>query len=70
VLDIHVKVLRKGNKSMTYGIEISVDGRAVAEGRVTSVCCELRPGEEVRAIPIPSSIADRIEEAPEASGEC
>ena len=68
VLEIHVKVLRKGSKSMTYGIDMSVDGRRVAEGKVTSVCCELQPGEDVRAIPIPSFIADRIEEAPEARG--
>ncbi len=65
VLEIRVSVLRKGRKSMTYRIELSCDGREIAEGQVTSVCCELTPGREVKAIPIPDFIADRIEEAPQ-----
>jgi YbgC/YbaW family acyl-CoA thioester hydrolase len=65
VLDIRVSVLRKGHKSMTYRISFSVDGRDVAEGQVSSVCCELSPGREVKSIPIPDFIAERIEESPE-----
>jgi len=64
VLDIHLRVIRKGRTSMTYGFEFRFEGRPVAEGQVTSVCCELRPGEPVRPIPIPAFIADQIEEAP------
>jgi len=64
VLDIRVSVLRKGTKSVTYRVQFSVDGREIAEGRVTSVCCELTPGKEVKAIPIPDFVAERIEEAP------
>jgi 4-hydroxybenzoyl-CoA thioesterase/acyl-CoA thioester hydrolase len=64
VLDIHVRVLRKGAKSLTYRIGFSLDGREVARGQVSSVCCELTPGRPIRSIPIPASIADRIEEAP------
>lgn len=63
-LDIELTVLRKGKKSMTYGFAFSVDSREVALGQVTSVCCELVPGQEVRAIPIPEFIRDKIEEAP------
>ena len=64
LLEIHLTVRRKGVRSITYGFEISVDGREVAVGESTSVCCELEPGREVRAIPIPDFIADKIEEAP------
>jgi len=64
VLDIHVSVLRKGAKSLTYRIAFSLDGREVARGQVSSVCCELTPGQPIRSIPIPASIAERIEEAP------
>ena len=64
VLDIHVRVLRKGHKSLTYRIAFSLDGREVAAGQVSSVCCELTPGQPIRSIPIPAAIADRIEEAP------
>ena len=64
VLDIQVSVLRKGRKSLTYRIVFRLDGREVATGQVSSVCCELTPGQPIRSIPIPASIADRIEEAP------
>jgi acyl-CoA thioester hydrolase len=62
VLDIRLVVRRKGNKSMTYGFEFTRDGEALANGEVTSVCCEL--SENMRAIAIPAFIADQIEEAP------
>lgn len=64
VLDIHVKVIRKGSKSMTYGFEITRGETRIAEGKITSVCCVLNDPKGVRAIPIPAFIADRIEEAP------
>lgn len=63
VLDIHVKVLRKGAKSMTYGFEITRGETAIARGRITSVCCVLNDPAGVRAIPIPDFIADHLEEA-------
>ncbi len=65
VLDLRVRVLRKGTKSLTYRISVSTGGRPVAEGEVTAVCCVLdAAGEGLRAIPIPSPLAERIEEAP------
>ena len=64
VLDIYVRVLRKGTKSMTYGFRFTHDGEEIATGEMSSVCCVLEPDEKVRAIPIPSFIADKIEEAP------
>ena len=63
LLDIHLKVLRKGTKSLTYLCEITRDGTPIARGRTTAVCCVLGAG-GVESIPIPSFIADRIEEAP------
>ncbi len=64
-LDIHMKVLRKGRRSMTYGFTFTESGRELATGRVTAVCCWLEPGKEVTAIPIPDYVAERISEAPE-----
>jgi len=64
VLDIHLTVARKGNKSMTYKFEFTRSEVVVARGQMTSACCICNPGEEIRAIPIPEFIADKIEEAP------
>ena len=62
-LRIHVRVERQGGKSMTYSFRFSVGDREVAEGRMTSVCCELHPGGDVRAIPIPDFFSALIDDA-------
>lgn len=69
VLDIDVRVLRKGRRALTYGFRFSCDGRAVAEGRISCICCVLgtpfpKEGSSLKPIPIPSFLADQIEEAP------
>lgn len=64
VLDIHVRVLRKGQRSMTYGFVFTCRDEEIAVGEMTSVCCILEPGKKVRAIPIPSPIAEKVDEAP------
>ena len=67
-LDIHLKVVRKGTSSMTYGFTISRDGQALARGKTTSVCCVLNEPGGVRPIPIPEEIAERIEVRAEGEG--
>jgi 4-hydroxybenzoyl-CoA thioesterase/acyl-CoA thioester hydrolase len=62
VLDIHLKVERKGRSSLTYAIDIARDGTPVARGRVTTACCLL--DSPIKAIPIPAALAAKIEEAP------
>jgi 4-hydroxybenzoyl-CoA thioesterase/acyl-CoA thioester hydrolase len=64
VIDIHVRVRRKGRTSVTYECTFRRDGEELAIGRMTSVCCVLDPREGIRAIPIPPSIADRLDEPP------
>ena len=67
-LEVHLKVLRKGTKSLTYGFEITREGAAVARGRSTCACCELDGPEGLRSVPIPQWIAERIEEAAPGEG--
>jgi 4-hydroxybenzoyl-CoA thioesterase/acyl-CoA thioester hydrolase len=65
VLDIEVRVLRKGRSSVTYGFEFSIEGRSVASGRIAAACCLLDLPEGLKAVPIPEEIAARIEVEPE-----
>lgn len=65
VLDIEVRILRKGEKSLTYGFEFRLADRLVASGRITAACCDVGGKDGMKAIPIPAAIADLIEEAPE-----
>ena len=63
-LDIALRVLRKGTRSITYGFTFRSGDREVAGGEVVAVCCAIRPGEPIRSVPIPAVIADKIAEAP------
>ena len=60
VLDIHLKVIRKGTKSLTYRFDFSRGETAIARGELSTVCCICNPGEKIRSIPIPDFIADQI----------
>ena len=62
-LIITVRVVRKGTRSMTWGFDIRAGERAVATGRVTSVCCVMAAG-GLESMPIPDVIAAELEEAP------
>ena len=66
VLDIRMKVIRKGTSSITYGFEFLRDGVPIARGRLSTVFCLCPPGEPFRPIPIPDFIADQIQESEEA----
>ena len=57
-LDIDVCVLRVGEKSITYEIEISRDDTPIARGTMTSVCCRVSPDAPPKSIPLPQSVAD------------
>ena len=62
-LEIRVRVVRKGTRSLTYGLEVLRDGATLARGKMTCACCVLNDPSGIKAIPIPAEIADRIEEA-------
>jgi len=61
VLDIHLRIARKGQSSLTYAITISTDSRLVARGRMSSVCCIMNDGEGLASISMPASLSNRIE---------
>ncbi len=61
VLDIHLKVIRKGTKSLTYRFDFFRGETAIASGKLSTVCCICNPGEKIRSIPIPDFIADQIQ---------
>jgi len=65
VLDIYLKVIRKGTKSLTYRFDFFRGETAIASGKLSTVCCICNPGEKIRSIPIPDFIADQIQVADE-----
>ena len=61
VLDIYLKVIRKGTKSLTYRFDFFRGETAIASGKLSTVCCICNPGEKIRSIPIPDFIVDQIQ---------
>lgn len=61
VLDIAVTVKNVGRKSVTYGFEFTKEGKAVARGQVTAVCCRIQVGKELEAMEIPATLRARLE---------
>ena len=63
-LEIHLQVLRKGTKSMTYLFHVTRDGLLLARGKTTCACCVINDPDGVKSVAIPDWVAERIEEAP------
>lgn len=61
VLEIHVRVVRKGTSSMTYAFTFTCAERLVAYGTMSSVCCALG-GERPQPVAIPDVLAARLAE--------
>jgi acyl-CoA thioester hydrolase len=60
VLDIDVSVKRVGVKSVTYVFRFTHNGRDVATGEMTSVCCRVEHGKAPVSIPIPDDFAAKL----------
>jgi YbgC/YbaW family acyl-CoA thioester hydrolase len=61
VLDVDVTILRIGEKSVTYGFEFTRQGKPIARGQVTSVCCRVLAEHQLESIAIPASYRARLE---------
>ncbi len=61
VVEIAVHVERVGRKSVTYSFEFTHEGKPVARGRVSAVCCRVQPGvNQIESIEIPEDIRARL----------
>jgi acyl-CoA thioester hydrolase len=60
VLDINVSVQHVGTKSVTYGFDFRHNGREVATGEMTSVCCRIDHGQPPVSIPIPDPLGQKL----------
>lgn len=60
VVTIEVAVERIGSKSVTYQIGISHDGRDVALGKMTAVCCSLGEDGKIHSVEIPPAVLERL----------
>ena len=55
-----MRVTKVGERSFNYEVEFQWEGRKVALGKMTSVCCEMLDS-GMRSIPIPPGIRKKLE---------
>src|SRR3954464_5832908 len=58
--ELIMRVTKVGEKSFNYEVEFQWEGRKVALGKITSVCCEMLDS-GMRSIPIPPGIRKKLE---------
>lgn len=59
-VEIGVQVERLGEKSVTYLFRFEHDGREIAQGKMTSVCCRILADDPPQSIVIPAWIAEKL----------
>jgi 4-hydroxybenzoyl-CoA thioesterase/acyl-CoA thioester hydrolase len=59
-VDVEMHISRLGEKSVTYEFNFSHDGRPVAVGQMTAVCCRTDQGEPLRSMTIPDWISAKL----------
>src|SRR5215212_2782005 len=59
-VELRLRVTRLGEKSFSYEVDFLLDGRRMALGKTTSVCCELRPDGSMKSIPIPDALRSKL----------
>jgi acyl-CoA thioester hydrolase len=60
VLEIEVAVVRLGKKSITYEFSFTHEGRPVASGETTTVCCRFEAEGKPKSINIPDWISKKL----------
>jgi 4-hydroxybenzoyl-CoA thioesterase/acyl-CoA thioester hydrolase len=60
VLDVEVRILRLGEKSVTYAFRLSLEGADVATGEMTSVCCRMTDQAPPQPIAIPAWFREKL----------
>lgn len=59
-LELKLRIVRVGEKSLNYEVEFILKGRRVALGKATSVCCAMEAGGGMKSIMIPQAIREKL----------
>jgi YbgC/YbaW family acyl-CoA thioester hydrolase len=61
-MELRLRVVKVGGKSLGYEVDFLLDGKPVALGRTTSVCCAHTPDGGLKAVAIPDAIRRKLTE--------
>jgi 4-hydroxybenzoyl-CoA thioesterase/acyl-CoA thioester hydrolase len=63
VIQVEVRIVRLGKRSITYGHRLLRDGQELATGEITAVCCRFREGSAtggMESMLIPDWFAEKV----------
>ena len=60
-IEVRIGVTLISEKSITYEADVVRDDKVVARGRSTSACCEVGPGTQMRPVPIPDEVSEKLQ---------
>ncbi len=60
VLEIEVRIARLGKRSVTYTHRFLRDGKELAGGEMTAVCCRMKDGKPPKSIDIPAAMVKKL----------
>ena len=60
MLDVETAIVRLGKKSVTFEFNFSHEGRPVASGSTTTVCCRFAEDGVPKSITIPAWITQKL----------
>jgi len=60
VLEIEVRIARLGKRSITYAHRFFREGKELATGEITAVCCRIEDGKPPKSIDIPPTIVKKL----------
>jgi len=60
VLEIEVRIKRLGKRSITYAHRFFRDGKELATGELTTVCCRIKDGKPPKSIDIPAALLKKL----------
>jgi YbgC/YbaW family acyl-CoA thioester hydrolase len=58
-IELILRVSRLGEKSFTFEVDFVLEGRKIAIGKITSVCCRIETG-GMKSIAIPTALREKI----------
>jgi 4-hydroxybenzoyl-CoA thioesterase/acyl-CoA thioester hydrolase len=60
VLEIEVRIARLGKRSITYAHRFLRDGKELASGEITAVCCRIKDGKPPKSMDIPGAMVKKL----------
>jgi acyl-CoA thioester hydrolase len=60
---VTVEIARLGRTSITFDIEFTLDGKPIAKGKLSTVCCHIQENRHFQSLEIPEGMRKKLADA-------